>query len=103
MGRWPMAHPPGRVTRAYPVLASSGPITSTLARIRLSRSGTVGDLGSSAQSVSVSPSFRMETPQSERISSSVCTSVKSGTRSRISGSRVRRHAHISGSTAFFAE
>ena len=33
-----MAQPPGSPTRAYPVLASSGPMTSTEARMRLSRS-----------------------------------------------------------------
>ncbi len=103
MGRWPMAQPPGRATRAYPVRASSGPITRTEARMRLSRSVAEGDLGSSAQRVRVSPSRRVDTPQSSNMASRVCTSVRSGTCSRISGSRLRRLAHISGSTAFLAE
>ena len=33
MGRTPMAHPPGSATRARPARATSGPRTSTEARI----------------------------------------------------------------------
>ena len=38
MGRSPIAHPPGSDTRARPSRASSGPRTSTEARMVLTRS-----------------------------------------------------------------
>lgn len=77
-------------------------MTSTEARMRLSKSSSTGETGSGVNRVSASPSRQICAPQSCKMAQRVSTSVRWGTPSIRSGSRVKSPAHNMGSTAFFA-
>jgi hypothetical protein len=103
-GRVPMAQPPGRETSALPVRASSGPRTSTLARIfRTMSYGAVVSAMSAARRVHAPPPWSSaSTPRQRSSSAMVPMSINAGTFDRRSGLSVSRHAAISGNAAFLA-
>src|SRR3954470_12076710 len=103
-GRWPMAQPPGSETRARAQRASSGPRTSTEARIVFTRSyGAVGSPIARACSARRPPlGGAASTPIWRRSRAMVRTSISCGTLARRSGAALRSAAHMIGNAAFFA-
>ena len=102
-GRAPIAQPPGSDTRACPCLATSGPSTSTDARIVLTSSyGASVEVSCAARSVMSVPSRSTVTPMPRSSRAIVPTSASGGTFDRCSGSSVSSAAAMIGSAAFLA-
>ncbi|CFN70142.1 Uncharacterised protein [Bordetella pertussis] len=103
-GRWPIAQPPGRLTRAWPKRASSGPSTRIEARMVLTSSYGASRLSTwSACRVTVpSPARSARTPMRPSRRSVVEVSFSCGTLPSTSGSAVSRLAHRMGRAAFLA-
>src|SRR5688572_11960660 len=102
-GRKPMAQPPGRETRARPQRASSGPRTSTEARMVFTRSyGAVGSEILVALRCTALAERSTSTPIRASSRAMVETSMSRGTLESASGSSVSSAAHMIGSAAFFA-
>src|SRR3990172_782692 len=103
-GRWPIAQPPGSETFARPQRASSGPSTSTEARMVFTSSyGAVGSFTSAARSTMAPSAGRSTaTPICERSLAIVETSISRGTLPSASGWSVSSAAHMIGRAEFFA-
>src|SRR5690606_29663062 len=103
-GRCPIAQPPGRLTRASPKRATSGPRTRMEARMVLTRSygasrQVISDASSSTWSLSP---LRYFTPSLSKRRSVVPISRRRGTFSNVNFSAVSRLAHKMGRAAFLA-
>src|SRR3970040_605936 len=103
-GRWPMAQPPGSETLARPQRASSGPSTSTEARIVLTRSyPAVGSVILSAcKDILLSAERSPCTPICPSSFAMVEMSMRRGMFLSDKGRSESSAAHIMGSAAFFA-
>ncbi|MCY1199244.1 hypothetical protein D9M72_106440 [compost metagenome] len=103
-GRWPMVQPPGRLTRASPKRATSGPSTRIEARMVLTRSYGASRLSTlSAWSVTMPSAPRSaRTPMRASRRSMVAVSFRCGTLDRASVSAVSRLAHRIGRAEFLA-
>src|SRR5678815_3000595 len=102
-GRCPMAQPPGSDTRAWPVRASSGPSTSTEARMVFTISYGASGLSSfAARSSTVSSLLETCTPICDSSFAMVRTSIRRGTFASLSVRSVSSAAHRIGRAAFFA-
>src|SRR3989454_8611963 len=103
-GRKPIAQPPGSDTLARPQRASSGPSTSTEARMVFTSSyDAVGSLIAAARSVSCPSAGRCtSTPIWRRSLPIVETSTRLGTLLRATRWSVSSAAHMIGRAAFFA-
>src|SRR5690606_28056773 len=102
-GRAPIAQPPGSDTSARPKRPSSGPSTSTDARIVFTSSyGATGSQRSPTSATISSPSPHTSTPIRFRSFTVVATSFSRGTLRRRTRPSARSAAASSGNAAFFA-
>src|SRR5262245_257611 len=102
-GRAPIAQPPGSETLAWPQRASSGPSTSTDARMVFTSSyAAVGSLMAFACSTMPPSARSTPTPIWPSSFAMVDTSRSRGRLERRSGRSVSSAAHMIGSAAFFA-